>query len=41
MIDQNDDSVINTYLKNNEKSSYEWCVRFKVPIHQEFNLGIT
>jgi 23S rRNA U2552 (ribose-2'-O)-methylase RlmE/FtsJ len=32
IIDKNDDSLINTYLKRNEKTSYEWCFRFKVPI---------
>jgi len=32
MIDKNDEDIIKTCLKNNEKSSYEWCVRFKVPI---------
>jgi hypothetical protein len=32
IIDKNDDSLINTYLKRNEKTSYEWCLRFKVPI---------
>ena len=32
IIDKNDDSIISTYLKRNEKTSYEWCLRFKVPI---------
>jgi 23S rRNA U2552 (ribose-2'-O)-methylase RlmE/FtsJ len=32
IIDKNDDSLISTYLKRNEKTSYEWCLRFKVPI---------
>lgn len=31
MIDENDDEIIKKCLKNNEKTSYEWCVRFKVP----------
>jgi 23S rRNA U2552 (ribose-2'-O)-methylase RlmE/FtsJ len=32
IIDKNDDSLIQNYLKKNEKTSYEWCSRFKVPI---------
>lgn len=32
IIDKNDDALIQTYLKKNEKTSYDWCVRFKVPI---------
>jgi hypothetical protein len=32
MIDKNDDDLIKAYLKKNEKSSYEWCVRFNMPI---------
>jgi hypothetical protein len=33
MIHKNDDLLIQTYLRRNYKASYEWCVRFKVPIH--------
>jgi 23S rRNA U2552 (ribose-2'-O)-methylase RlmE/FtsJ len=33
MIEQKDDQVIRSYLKKNEKSSYEWCQRFHVPIY--------
>jgi 23S rRNA U2552 (ribose-2'-O)-methylase RlmE/FtsJ len=33
IIDKNDESLIKKYLKRNEKTSYEWCVRFKVPIY--------
>jgi 23S rRNA U2552 (ribose-2'-O)-methylase RlmE/FtsJ len=33
IIDKNDDKLISNYLKKNEKTSYEWCVRFKVPIY--------
>jgi 23S rRNA U2552 (ribose-2'-O)-methylase RlmE/FtsJ len=41
IIDQKDENLIQLYLKNNEKSSYEWCVRFKVPIYaQRFRLGM-
>ena len=29
MIDKNDDNIIKNCLKNNEKTSYEWCARFK------------
>jgi 23S rRNA U2552 (ribose-2'-O)-methylase RlmE/FtsJ len=32
IIDKKDDTIITNYLKKNEKSSYEWCVKFKVPI---------
>ena len=31
MIDSNDNDAIQNCLKNNEISSHEWCVRFKVP----------
>ena len=33
MIDKNNDDMIKKCLKNNEKTSYEWCMRFKVPVH--------
>ena len=33
MIDRNDDELIRSYLKKNEKSSYDWCMRFNVPIY--------
>jgi tetratricopeptide (TPR) repeat protein len=32
-IGQNDSNIIKTCLKNNEKTSYEWCIRFKVPMN--------
>ena len=32
IIDKNDDALIQSYLKKNERTSYEWCLRFKVPI---------
>jgi 23S rRNA U2552 (ribose-2'-O)-methylase RlmE/FtsJ len=32
MIDKNDNSLIQNYLKKNEKTSYDWCLKFKVPI---------
>jgi 23S rRNA U2552 (ribose-2'-O)-methylase RlmE/FtsJ len=32
IIDRNDNTIIKNYLKKNEISSYEWCIRFKVPI---------
>jgi 23S rRNA U2552 (ribose-2'-O)-methylase RlmE/FtsJ len=33
MIDKNDESVIQMYLKKNEKASYDWCMKFKAPIY--------
>ena len=35
LINKNDDGIINSYLKNNEKISYEWCMRFKMPIYED------
>jgi 23S rRNA U2552 (ribose-2'-O)-methylase RlmE/FtsJ len=32
IIDKNDDKLIKSYLSKNEKSSYEWCLRFRMPI---------
>lgn len=32
IINKNDNDIIKKYLINNEKTSYEWCIRFKVPI---------
>jgi len=32
IIDKNDEELIQNYLKKNEKTSYEWCLRFRVPI---------
>ena len=32
IINKNDDKLIQSYLKNNIKSSHEWCVRFRAPI---------
>jgi 23S rRNA U2552 (ribose-2'-O)-methylase RlmE/FtsJ len=32
IIDKDDSTLIQTYLKKNEKTSYEWCIRFKAPI---------
>ena len=35
MIDtQYDEKMIKEHLKRNEKASYEWCIRFNVPISQ-------
>jgi hypothetical protein len=40
IIDKNDDTLIQSYLKKNEKSSHEWCIRFKVPIaHSRYSAG--
>jgi 23S rRNA U2552 (ribose-2'-O)-methylase RlmE/FtsJ len=40
MIDRNDDELIRTYLKKNEKSSYDWCIRFNVPIYVQRHRSI-
>lgn len=34
MIDQNNDELIKHYVKKNEKTSYDWCVRFNVPMYE-------
>jgi 23S rRNA U2552 (ribose-2'-O)-methylase RlmE/FtsJ len=40
IIDKNDEALIQNYLKKNEKSSHEWCIRFKVPIaHSRYLAG--
>lgn len=38
IIDKNDDTLIQNYLKKNEKTSYDWCIRFRVPISQRHHL---
>lgn len=41
MIDQQyDEKKIKEHLKKNERASYEWCVRFNVPISQNYSLSI-
>lgn len=35
IIDRDNDELIKNYLKKNEKASYEWCMRFKVPIYAQ------
>lgn len=35
IIDENNQEIIKSYLKKNEKSSYEWCLKFKVPIYPQ------
>lgn len=41
MIDhQYDEKKIKEHLKKNERASYEWCVRFNVPISQNYSLSI-
>jgi len=32
MIDKDDNELIQNYLKKNEKTSLDWCLRFRVPI---------
>jgi len=32
MIEKDNDEIIQSYLMNNERTSYEWCVRFNVPM---------
>lgn len=40
IIDKNDSTLIQSYLKKNEKSSYDWCIRFKVPIaYSRYSVG--
>lgn len=34
MIDQNNDDLIKQYVQQNEKTSYDWCVRFNVPMYE-------
>jgi 23S rRNA U2552 (ribose-2'-O)-methylase RlmE/FtsJ len=38
IIEKNDNTIIQKYLKNNEKISYEWCQKFKVPISLHYHL---
>jgi hypothetical protein len=38
IINKNDDKLIQSYLKNNIKSSHEWCVRFRAPISSRHHL---
>lgn len=33
IIDARDEKIINGYLKKNEKTSYDWCIRFKMPMY--------
>jgi len=33
MIEKNNDEQIRTYLAHHERTSYDWCVRFKVPMY--------
>ena len=40
IIEQNNTELIRSYLKKNEKSSYNWCVRFNVPIYAQRRLSI-
>ena len=35
IIDENNQDTITSYLKRNEKTSYDWCLRFKVPIYPQ------
>lgn len=32
IIDKNDEDIIQTHLNKNEITSYEWCLRFRVPV---------
>jgi 23S rRNA U2552 (ribose-2'-O)-methylase RlmE/FtsJ len=32
IIEKNDARIIQSYLKRNEKLSYEWCLRFRAPV---------
>jgi hypothetical protein len=33
IIEKNDEELIHSYLRKNEKTSHEWCVRFNVPMY--------
>ena len=33
IIEKNDEELIHSYLRKNERTSYEWCVRFNVPMY--------
>jgi len=39
LIDQNDEKLVEKFLKKNERTSYEWCQRFHVPISNRFPLA--
>jgi 23S rRNA U2552 (ribose-2'-O)-methylase RlmE/FtsJ len=38
IINKNDDTIIQNYLKKNEKTSLDWCIKFKVPISSRRHL---
>jgi 23S rRNA U2552 (ribose-2'-O)-methylase RlmE/FtsJ len=38
IINKNDNLLIKNYLNNNEKTSYDWCTRFKMPISPYYHL---
>jgi hypothetical protein len=40
IINKNDDTLIQNYLKKNEKTSLDWCNRFKVPIFPHRRLTV-
>jgi 23S rRNA U2552 (ribose-2'-O)-methylase RlmE/FtsJ len=40
IIEKNDDTIIQNYLKKNEKTSYDWCNRFRVPISPRRHLAV-
>jgi 23S rRNA U2552 (ribose-2'-O)-methylase RlmE/FtsJ len=35
IINKNDESLIQSYLKKNERASYDWCLYFRVPIFSQ------
>jgi 23S rRNA U2552 (ribose-2'-O)-methylase RlmE/FtsJ len=37
IINKSDDGLIQDYLKNNIKTSYEWCVKFRAPISSHYH----
>lgn len=41
LIDKNDEALIQKFLKKNEKTSYDWCVRFRVPISSNFVTSVS
>ena len=40
MIEQKDEELIQSYLRKNEKTSYDWCIRFNVPIYVQRHRSI-
>ncbi len=39
IIEENNENIINEYLRRNIKSSYKWCSKFNVPIYENYYLS--